>query len=130
MRPWRELSESFRAAVRANVLLGAACVAFALWLMGGQWHGRLPNAFTAVALGDGVLCLGLAFFMLAAKKTGSTLLFVLYFLWAYGASIVVMLAQAVTFVANGFWLSLLLIPILPFAQVARSYQAYRDDPGY
>lgn len=130
MRPWRDLSEPFRAAVRANVLIGAACVACALWLMGGQWHGGLPDALTAVALGDGVLCLGLALFMLAAKKTGSTLLFALYFLWAYGASVAVMLAQAVTFVANGFWLSLLLIPILPFAQVARSYQAYRDDPGY
>lgn len=38
-----------------------------------------------------------------------------------------MVIQAIAFLSNGFWEYLLLIPVVPFMQVARSYQAYRDD---
>lgn len=90
MRAWRDLSESFRVAVKVNVLIGVACIAGAFWLTwlegnaAGTWYEGLPEVLTTVVLGDGVLCLGLAIFMLIAKKTGSNMLFVLFF---YGRTV-------------------------------------------
>lgn len=133
MRTWGDFSESFRAAVKANLLLGVVCMAFGFWLVwlegtaSGRWYEGLPQILMTVAFGDGILCLGLALLMFAAKKTGSNLLFFLYALWAYGASAVVMIIQAIAFLTGGSWEFLLLIPVVPFMQVAHSYQAYRDD---
>lgn len=132
MRTWSDFSESFRVAVKVNLLLGAVCAAFGFCLIllegtaSGRWYEGLPQILMTVAFGDGILCLGLALLMLAAKKTDSNLLFCLYALWAFGASTVVMTVQAIAFLAAGFWEFLLLIPVVPFIQVARSYQAYRD----
>ena len=74
MRTWGDFSESFRAAVKVNLLLGVVCMAFGFWLVwlegtaSGRWYEGLPQILMTVAFGDGILCLGLALFMFAAKK--------------------------------------------------------------